>query len=151
MPADPLEALLQRAGQEIGVSVWQDVDQTRIDAFAATTGDHAWAHVDPLRAAAGPFGGTVAHGLLTLSLLPAMLYEIVPDMGPWMGVNYGFDRVRFVAPVPQGARLRGRFTLLRAEREGEDRLAMDWNVTVEIEGGARPAAVAVWLNRFLRV
>lgn len=150
MPADPLEALLQRVGQEIGVSAWQVVDQTRIDAFAAATGDHAWAHVDPLRAAAGPFGSTVAHGLLTLSLLPAMLYEIVPDMGPWMGVNYGFDRVRFVAPVPQGARLRGRFTLLRAEREGEDRLAMDWDVTVEIDGGTRPAAAAVWLNRFLR-
>lgn len=150
MPADPLAALLPRVGQQIGVSAWQVVDQARIDAFAAATGDHAWAHVDPARAATGPFGGAVAHGLLTLSLLPAMLYEIVPDMGPWMGVNYGFDRVRFVAPVPQGARLRGRFTLLRAERESEDRLAMDWDVTVEIDGGTRPAVVAVWLNRFLR-
>lgn len=143
-----LSELADRRGAEIGVSDWILVDQDRIDRFAALTGDHYFIHTDPVRAAAEtPFGGTVAHGFLTLSLLAPMAWSALPDIaGRHMQVNYGFDRIRFVAPVPCGARIRGRFILAALTRHpGEATLT--WRVTVEIEGGDRPALVADWLVR----
>src|SRR5258708_37548799 len=97
------------AGAEFGPSSWIDVSQDRIDAFADATGDHQWIHVDPERAAAGPFGTTIGHGYLTLSLLPVMSYEVVPRQGDGMSLNYGLNKVRFPAPVPSGSRVRGTF------------------------------------------
>jgi acyl dehydratase len=141
-----LAGLQALVGQELGVSDWLTVDQARIDAFAHATGDHQWIHVDPVRAAAGPFGATVAHGFLTLSLLP-MLFETgfaVADVR--MGINYGLNKVRFPAPVRVGSRLRGRFKLSSFELiEGGAQMVVE--STVEIEGGAKPACVAESVSR----
>jgi acyl dehydratase len=123
------------------VSGWVAVDQARIDAFAGATGDHQWIHVDPVRAAAGPFGATVAHGFLTLSLLPLMAESAFEVRGIRMGVNYGLNRVRFPAPVPVGSRLRGRFKLVRYEPlDGGAQLTTE--VTMEREGSTKPVCVA---------
>jgi acyl dehydratase len=128
-------------GQEVGVSDWISVDQKRIDQFAEATGDHQWIHVDPVRAAAGPFGATVAHGFLTLSLLPEMSASAFQVLDTRMGVNYGLNRVRFPAPVPSGSRLRGRFKLLSYEPiEGGAQLTVE--VTMEREGSPKPVCVA---------
>lgn len=143
-----LEALRARQGEEIGVSNWVRVTQAMIDAFAALTGDEQFIHVDPVRAAATPFGGTVAHGFLTLSLLSRFAYEARPRIeGTRMSVNYGFDRLRFVAPVPSGARLRGRFRLTGVEDGTPGEVTLRWQVKVEIEGNDRPALVADWITR----
>lgn len=142
-PAD-LPSLI---GQEVGVSRWISVDQARIDAFADITEDRQFIHVDPEAARATPFGGTIAHGFLTLSLASVMSYDATPPLeGAVMGVNYGFDRLRFLAPVPAGARVRGRFRLLSAEDRGEGRWLLKHELTVEIEGGDKPALVAEWLS-----
>jgi acyl dehydratase len=148
-PALPLAALAARRGEEIGVSPWLEVAQDRIDAFAAATGDRQFIHLDPVRAAAEtPFGGTVAHGFLTLSLLSILAYAALPRAaGTRVSVNYGFDRVRFVAPVRAGARIRGRFRLAALDRPAADEIAYLWEVTVEIEGEARPALAALWRTR----
>ena len=144
------DALKARVGSSLGASAWLTVDQAMIDAFAGTTRDRYFLHVDPVRAAALPFGGTIAHGMLTLSLVPAMSYEVCPFLeGARYPLNYGFDRVRFVAPVPVGSRVRVVFALRAAEEIGEDQRQLVYDVTVEIEGQARPAIVAVWLTRFL--
>jgi len=139
-----LQALV---GQEIGVSDWLVVDQQRIDLFAESTGDRQWIHTDPARAAAGPFGATVAHGFLTLSLLAELGEQafVIDDVR--MGVNYGLDRVRFPAPVKSGSRVRGRFVLQAYTplEGGGAQLAVE--ATVEIEGVAKPACVAVSLTR----
>ena len=128
-------------GQEVGVSDWFSVDQAKIDTFAHATGDHQWIHVDPLRAAAGPFGATVAHGFLTLSLLPLMGASAFEIEDTRMGVNYGLNRVRFPAPVPVGSRLRGVFKLLSYEMlEGGAQLTTQ--VTMEREGSTKPVCVA---------
>ena len=133
-------------GQEIGVSDWIGIDQARIDRFADATGDHQWIHVDPARAAAGPFGATIAHGFLTLSLLPAMGMAAFAIDGLRMSVNYGLDRVRFPAPVRAGSRLRGRFVLREYQPiEGGAQLVVE--CTMEIEGGAKPACVALAVSR----
>jgi acyl dehydratase len=134
-------------GGEIGASRWFDITQARIDAFADVTEDRQFLHIDPEAAKRTPFGGTIAHGFLTLSMLSAMAYDIVPAIeGAAMGVNYGFDRIRFVAPVRAGARIRARFRLLalthRSAREYQPR----YEVTVEIEGSEKPALVAEWLS-----
>ena len=138
-----LQALV---GQELGCSDWLQVDQARIDLFAQATGDHQWIHTDPARAAAGPFGATVAHGFLTLSLLP-MLFEtgfVIDDLR--MGVNYGLNRVRFAAPVRAGSRLRGRFRLLAYEPlDGGAQLTVE--SVIELEGSAKPACVAESVSR----
>ena len=146
MTLDELRGLL---GQETGVSHWIGVDQAMIDAFADLTGDHQFIHVDPARARAEtPFGGTIAHGFLTLSLLPAMARSARPAIaGARMGVNYGFERIRFLAPVPAGARLRGRFTLAQIDERAPGEVTLAWDVTVEIEGGSRPALAARWISR----
>lgn len=139
-----LDTLADRVGKEIGVSSWVRVGQDRIDAFAACTGDDQWIHVDRERAAReGPFGTTVAHGLLTLSLVPAMNAEIglVPPDVPHV-LNYGSDRVRFLAPVPSGARVRARTALVSVTERGAGRTLLTARTTVEIEGGDTPALVA---------
>ena len=138
-------------GQEVGVSRWITVDQARIDAFARTTEDEQFIHVDPDRARATPFGGTIAHGFLTLSLLSAMTYDANPPLdGVVMGVNYGFDKLRFLAPVPAGSKVRGRFKLLSAEAKGADDGVTRWllkhELTVEIDGADKPALIAEWLT-----
>lgn len=134
-------------GREVGVSRWFEVTQARIDAFADCTQDWQFIHVDPDKAAATPFGGTIAHGFLTLSLASAMSYDAVaPLEGVAMGVNYGFDKLRFLAPVPAGSRVRGRFKLLSAEDKGGGRWLLKHELTVEIEGGDKPALIAEWLG-----
>jgi len=133
-------------GQELGCSDWLQVDQARIDLFAEATGDRQWIHTDPARAAAGPFGATVAHGFLTLSLLP-VLFEtgfVIDDIR--MGVNYGLNRVRFAAPVRAGSRLRGRFRLLAYEPlDGGAQLTVE--SVIELEGSVKPACVAESVSR----
>ena len=147
----PLAQLRAMAGQEVGVSDWQVVDQARVTAFAEATGDHAEIHTQPESAAAQGFGGTIAHGFLTLSLLPSMVYPFLPGVEGYTGLNSGLDRVRFVSPVPVGSRVRGRFTLDRLEDTVTGGLALRWSAKVEIEGAERPALVAIWLNRFIPI
>lgn len=142
----------ERVGQEIGVSAWIEIAQPLIDQFAELTDDRQFIHVDPARAQAeGPFGGTVAHGFLTMSLLSAMSKSALPEiLGISSSINYGFDRLRFVDPVPAGSRVRARFRLERFEPRGTDRVLTAWEVSVEIEGSDRPALIADWLSlRFL--
>lgn len=135
------------AGQEVGVSAWTLIDQARIDAFADVTEDWQVIHVDPHRAKAGPFGGTIVHGLLVLSLLPKMAYEATPQIeGVQLVLNYGFDRIRFLHPVRSGARVRGRFRLSEAVEKDMGRWLVRYATTVEIEDGERPALVADWLG-----
>ena len=134
-------------GREVGLSKWFEVDQARIDAFADCTEDHQFIHVDPEAARATPFGGTIAHGFLTLSLASAMSYDAVAPLdGVMMGVNYGFDKLRFLAPVRAGSRIRGRFKLLSAEDKGGGRWLLKHELTVEIEGEDKPALIAEWLG-----
>jgi acyl dehydratase len=142
------DALVARVGTEIGCSGWRLIDQATIDAFAGTTADRYFLHVDPPRAAASPFSGTIAHGMLTLSLVPAMSYEVCPSVaGARYPLNYGFNRVRFVSPVRVGSRLRGRFVLQGADAISADQRQLTYAATVEIEGQDRPALVAQWLTR----
>ena len=133
-------------GQEVGLSRWITVDQARIDAFARITEDEQFIHVDPERAKQTPFGGTIAHGFLTLSLASAMAEAVEPLDGVVMGVNYGFDKLRFLAPVPAGSKVRGRFKLLSAEDKGGGRWLLKHELTVEIDGGDKPALIAEWLS-----
>ena len=141
-----LSDLQARVGQELGLSDWLLVDQSRIDRFADATGDHQWIHTDPVRAASGPFGVTVAHGFLTLSLLP-LFYETGFTVGDGvMGINYGLNRVRFANPVRVGSRVRGHFKLLAYEPlEGGAQLTVQ--ATIELEGAAKPACVAETVSR----
>jgi len=148
----PLDLADWRAlvGRELGVSSWHGLDQDRIDAFATLTEDHQFIHVDPVRARATPLGGTVAHGFLTLSMLSRLAEEVVPPVrGALMSFNYGFDRLRFLAPVPAGGRIRGRFGLkdLRDRAPGEILLVLD--VVVELDGSAKAALAAEWLGLVL--
>jgi acyl dehydratase len=134
-------------GREIGVSDWHQITQAAIDAFAELTVDQQFIHVDAARARATALGGTVAHGFLTLSLLSNFAHQVVPPLaGAVMSLNYGFEKLRFLAPVPAGARIRGRFAVrdLRERRSGEWLLALD--VRVEIEGSEKPALIAEWLG-----
>ena len=144
-PAD----MLAKVGHEIGVSEWITVDQDMINAFADTTLDHQFIHIDPERAKAEtPFGGTIAHGFLVLSLMAKMSYDAVPGIiGTTMGVNYGFEKLRFITPVRSGARVRGRFILAEAEERAPGELTLKYNVAVEIEGAHKPAIAAEWLTR----
>ena len=134
-------------GQEVGVSRWFEIDQARIDAFADVTEDRQFIHVDPEAAKQTPFGGPIAHGFLTLSLASAMSYDAVKPLdGVAMGVNYGFDKLRFLAPVPAGSRVRGRFKLLSAEDKGGGRWLIKHELTIEIDGADKPALIAEWLG-----
>ncbi len=140
-----LEALI---GTEIGVSNWITVDQAMIDAFAQTTQDDQWIHVDPVRAAAEtPFGGTIAHGFLTLSLASRFAYDCFDTApGQVMGINYGFNKLRFLTPVTAGARLRGRFILSSVAQRDATQLLRETTLIIEIEGVEAPALVAEWLG-----
>ena len=134
-------------GSELGVSEWIGIDQARINAFADTTEDHQYIHVDPARAAQTPFGGTIAHGFLTLSLLPRMMQDIGAGMeGAVMGINYGFDKVRFLAPVKVDSRVRARAKLLDAQEKAPGQFLIKQEITVEIENGSKPALVCEWLT-----
>ncbi len=143
MPNEQLQAMV---GQELGVGDWVEVDQERINTFADATGDHQWIHVDPERAAQGPFGTTIAHGYLTLSLIPSLGGGGLAVTGAKMGINYGLDRVRFIAPVKVGSKVRARRKLLEV-KEGEGFVQLKVEVTVEIEGSDKPACVAETLSR----
>ena len=147
MPLAKLDEIRGRIGTEIGVSPWIMVDQQAIDIFADVTGDHQFIHVDPEAAARTPFGGTVAHGFLTLSLLSQMAASVmlVPDTLK-MAVNYGFEKVRFIAPVRSGKRVRGRFTLASMEEKRPGQWQFLHGVTVEIEGEDKPALTADWIG-----
>lgn len=134
-------------GTELGVSKWMDVSQSRIDIFADATDDHQFIHVDPVRAAETPFGGTIAHGFLTLSMLSAMHSEAVPRLKETnFGINYGFNKIRFMAPVPVDSRIRGRFFLKEARLRGPGRMMTTYEVTIEIENVKKPAMTATWLT-----
>jgi acyl dehydratase len=142
-----IDEYIARAGGEIGLSRWFTIDQKRIDAFAEITEDRQFIHVDPEAAKASPFGGTIAHGFLTLSMLSALAMDALPDIeGRAMGVNYGFEKLRFLSPVPAGARIRGRFRLESVTPRSPVEFLSRSTVTVEIEGAAKPALVAEWLT-----
>lgn len=140
--AHGLPGLLALHGTDLGRTAWRAVEQDRVDTFAAATDDHQWIHTDPVRAADGPFGGTIAHGYLTLSLLIPMFGELLEIDGVAMSVNYGLDRVRFPAPVPVGARVRLHGTVAGATEVGGNGVETALDFTVEIEGAAKPACVA---------
>ncbi|MET1112978.1 MAG: MaoC family dehydratase [Allosphingosinicella sp.] len=147
MPIASIEEIQSKVGSEVGVSGWILVDQARIDAFADVTEDPQFIHIDPEAAAKTPFGGTIAHGFLTLSLLSRMAADaMLRPEGVKMGVNYGFERVRFMAPVRSGKRVRGRFTLARFEEKRPGQWQFVHNVAVEIEGEEKPALVADWIG-----
>jgi len=147
MPIASIEEIKGRIGSEVGVSDWIAIDQPRIDAFAEVTDDHQFIHVDPAAAAATPFGGTIAHGFLTLSLLSRMAADaMLRPEGIKMGVNYGFEKVRFLAPVRSGKRVRGRFVLQRFEEKRPGQYQFVHEVTVEIEGEDKPALIAEWIG-----
>ena len=143
-----LSDIRDQVGKEVGVSDWITVSQGMIDAFADATDDHQFIHSDPARAAAEtPFGGTIAHGFLSLSLLSAMNYNCLARVREQtMGINYGFDKVRFMTPVKSGARVRGHFTMADARFRGAGMLVVTYEVTVEIEGERKPALTATWLT-----
>ena len=147
-PPIPLDQYQAMVGREIGVSSWHLVDQKRIDVYADVIEDHQFIHVDPARAKAETaFGTTIAHGFLTMSLMSIMSYEVMPVIsGTTMGVNYGFDKLRFISPVRSGSRVRGRFTLAEAKLRKPKELQSRTNVTVEIEGEDKPALVADWIG-----
>ncbi|HLJ72125.1 MAG TPA: MaoC family dehydratase [Roseiarcus sp.] len=148
-PSLTIADLIARIGTETGLSRWFTIDQKRIDAFAEATEDHQFIHVDPEAARATPFGGTIAHGFLTLSMLSALGYDALPrPAGVAMGVNYGFEKLRFVAPVPAGKRIRGRFVLQAVTQRGPLEYQLRNKVTVEIEGSDKPALVAEWLTMY---
>jgi acyl dehydratase len=146
-PPITLQAYQAMVGKEIGVSSWHLIDQPRIDTYAGVTEDHQFIHVDPERAKETAFGTTIAHGFLTMSMLSVMSYEVMPAIaGTTMGVNYGFDKLRFISPVRSGKRVRGRFVLAEAKLRKPNELQSRTNVTVEIEGEDKPALVADWLG-----
>ncbi len=144
---ESLAELRPLVGQEIAVSDWVEVTQQRIDQFAQATGDHQWIHVDPQRAAKGPFGTTIAHGYLTLSMLPLFSETAIELRGVRMSVNYGLNRVRFMSPVPVGSELRGRFRLMAIEDIADNGLQITTEVTVERKGSDRPVCVAESIAR----
>jgi len=142
-----LRELESRIGEEVGVSPWVEVSQQRIDQFAEATGDFQWIHVDPKRAKDSPFGTTIAHGFLTLSMLPKLSESTFEFADRKMGVNYGLNKVRFTAPVPAGAKIRGRFVLAKYEKIDGNGVQTTWNVTFEREGGDKPVCVAESISR----
>ncbi|WP_117212825.1 MaoC family dehydratase [Allorhizocola rhizosphaerae] len=144
------EELRQAVGTFVGHSDWVTIDQERINTFADATGDHQWIHVDPERAARGPFGTTVAHGYLTLSLIPMLAADVVAVKGARMGVNYGLNRVRFPAPVPVGSRVRAAFELVSVDDIEGDGVQVVTKVTIERESADKPVCVAETVSRSYR-
>lgn len=144
---DTLAELSAQVGTTVAVSDWLTISQSQIDLFAQATGDHQWIHVDPVRAAQGPFGTPIAHGFLTLSLIPRFMEASLAVTKVRMGVNYGLNKVRFVSPVPVNSRLRAHLKLLSAEPIDNGGVQQSWEVTIEREGAAKPACVAEALVR----
>ncbi|MGH4030797.1 MaoC family dehydratase [Actinomycetota bacterium Odt1-20B] len=142
------EELRAGVGEQLGHSDWLEVDQKRIDLFADATGDHQWIHVDAEKAAAGPFGTTIAHGYLTLSLLPSLVPQVMRVEGMKMGINYGTNKVRFPSPVPVGSRLRASAVLTEVTATKDGGVQVTATVTVEREGGDKPACVAESVSRY---
>ena len=142
-----IRSLEARVGREVGVSPWVEITQERIDTFAKAIEDFQWIHVDAARAKNSPFGGTIAHGFLTLSLLSHLSEQTFSFSDRKMGINYGLNRVRFTSPVPVGSRVRARFTLQKFEPIENNGVQVTWTTTVEIEGQQKPALVAEWLGR----
>ena len=143
----PISAFPVLVGQEIGVSDWINVDQARINEFARVTLDEQYIHVDPIRAQFSPFGGTIAHGFLSLSLLSAMAFDAVPAIeGATTSINYGFGQIRFLAPVPSGKAVRGRFMLKSFEEKRKAQWLMTLAVTIEVHNQTKPAVVAEWIT-----
>jgi acyl dehydratase len=142
-----LDEVRSFTGKEIGVSDWFKLDQNKINQFADLTEDHMFLHVNPEAATATPFGGTIAHGLLTLSMMPVMAYQAMPGVsGTKMGVNYGYNKIRFMAPVKSGKRIRGHFVVQSIEDKSDGRRQITHEVTIEIEGESKPALVAEWIT-----
>lgn len=141
--------LLGMVGTDLGTSDWLLIDQERINAFAEVTGDHQWIHVDIERAKAGPFGGTIAHGYLTLSLLPLMVPQLIEVHNVANAINIGVDNLRFLSPVRAGVRIRGKGQLIKAEEPRADQIQAVIHVTIEIEGSDKPAAVVDSIVRFV--
>ena len=136
-----------RVGEEIGVSPWLEVTQERIDLFAKAIDDPQWIHIDPERAKKGPFGKTIAHGFLTLSLLSRLIESTFSFEERRMGINYGLNKVRFTAPLPSGSRIRARFVLAKYEPIDNNGVQNTWSVSIEREGGDKPVLIAEWLTR----
>jgi acyl dehydratase len=147
MSAPRIRSLEHRVGEEVAVSPWIEIAQERIDTFAKAIDDFQWIHVDRERARKSPFGGTIAHGFLTLSLLSHLIERTFDYSDRKMGVNYGLNRVRFTSPVPSGSRVRARFTLAKYEKIEGDGVQVTWTTVVEIEGKDKPALVAEWIGR----
>lgn len=145
---DQPSELLNAVGQQLGYSEWIEISQERINQFADATGDHQWIHVDVERAKQGPFGGPIAHGYLTLSMVSMMLPQIIEVHGIAMGVNYGTDKVRFPAPVPVGSKIRASGELVKAEEVKGGGIQATVRVTIEIEGGQKPVCVADTIARY---
>jgi acyl dehydratase len=146
---DDLDTLADLSGEELGTSDWLAIDQQRVNAFADATGDHQWIHVDPERAASGPFGKTIAHGFMTLALLPRLQHQIYTVNGIKLAINYGLNKVRFPAPVPVGSRVRAQSSLVSVDDVGNGAVQATISTTVEIEGSAKPACVAESVVRFV--
>jgi acyl dehydratase len=142
-----IRELESRVGEEVGISPWVEITQERIDTFARAIEDFQWIHVDRERAKGSPYGTTIAHGFLTLSLLSRLSEATFSFADRRMGVNYGLNRVRFTSPVPSGSRVRARFTLAKYEKIENNGVQVTWNVTIEREGADKPALVAEWLGR----
>jgi acyl dehydratase len=142
-----IRELEHRVGEEVGVSPWVDITQERIDTFARAIEDFQWIHVDPARARVSPFGGTIAHGFLTLSLLSHLSEMTFSFSDRRMGINYGLNRVRFTSPVPVGSRVRARFTLQKFEKIEDNGVQVTWTAVIEREGAEKPALIAEWLGR----
>ena len=142
-----LDELRAAAGTQVGASEWMTMDQSRVNTFADATDDHQWIHVDLEKAKDGPFGGPIAHGFLTLSLLPELISQVYRIDGTKMGVNYGLNKVRFTAPVPVGSKIRGVVDLAEVADVKGGAVQVTSRVTVEIEGSERPALVAEWITR----
>jgi acyl dehydratase len=150
MPAafDSRRSILQAVGQDLGRTEWMLIEQTRVDQFADATGDHQWIHVDPVRAAQGPFGACIAHGYLTLSLTPLLLSQLMPLERLRHGLNYGCNKVRFPHPVKVGARVRGHVVIQEAEAVAQGGMQVVFRTTVEIEGANKPGCVADMVVRY---
>ena len=142
-----IRELERRVGEELGVSPWVEMPQERIDLFAKATEDFQWIHVDRERAKSSPFGTTIAHGYLTLSMLPRLIESTFEFADRKMGVNYGLNKVRFTAPVPAGAKIRGRFTLSKYDQLADGGVQTTWAVTIERQGGEKPVMVAETISR----
>jgi acyl dehydratase len=140
--------LIDHVGEELGETEWLEIDQARVNLFADATGDHQWIHVDPERAAQGPFGAPIAHGYLTASLANYFLPQLLDVQGTSMGVNYGCDKIRFPAPVPVGSRVRGTGTITSVEETKDGGIQTKVTVKIEIEGQSRPACVIETISRF---